>query len=245
MKKEAVKRKNNMQAGIGLLEDLSTPTDTKMFEMLDEYDDSSKVMSEDEAEHFVENQTSPSRNVNAEDEKLKRSKSSDSLSINHDDDEEFSSDDELSPPVSRPHQVPSQTPLSQGCFVKSEPGVRVITVNTEMKSEISPMVHEVAEPMKSTSESQLRVLTFSTPQSSLKKLQGKRNKRIRGVLAYRDKEFLRLEKRRIELQVQQLGILKGIQKQMEMDSERNHAFQEEFLEILRKGIQTAQVSTEK
>lgn len=135
--------------------------------------------------------------------------------------------------------------LSIFSFVKSEPGVRVITVNTELKSEISPMVHEVAEPMKSTSESQLRVLTFSTPQSSLKKLQGKRNKRIRGVLAYRDKEFLRLEKRRIELQVQQLGILKGIQKQMEMDSERNHAFQEEFLEILRKGIQTAQVSTEK
>lgn len=92
MKKEAVKRKDKMQAGSGLPEDLSTPTDTKMFEMLDEYDDNSKIMmGEDEAEYFVENQTSPSRDVNAEDEKLKRFKSSDSLSINHDH-EEFSSD---------------------------------------------------------------------------------------------------------------------------------------------------------
>ncbi|XP_047498417.1 uncharacterized protein LOC125045258 [Penaeus chinensis] len=217
-----------------------------MFEMLDEYDDNNKMMmGEDETEYFVENQTSPSRDVNAEDEKLKRIKSSDSLSINHDH-EEFSSDDEFSPSVSRPHrEVPSQTTASKGCFVKSEPDIRVITVDTEQKSEMSPMVHEVAEQLKSTSEPQLRVLTFSTPRLPVNKVQGKRNKRKRGDLAYQDKEFLRLEKRRLELQEQQLGILKGIQKQMEMDSERNNAFQLEFLEILRKGIKTAQVSAEK
>ncbi|XP_063588445.1 myb/SANT-like DNA-binding domain-containing protein 4 [Penaeus indicus] len=246
MKKEAVKRKDKVQEGSGLLEDLSTPTETKMFEMLDEYDDSSKmVMGEDESEYFVENQRSPSRDVNAEDEKLKRIKSPDSLSINHDH-EEFSSDDELSPPVSRPHhKVPSQTPASKESFVKSEPDIRVITVDTEEKSEMSPMVHEVAEHLKSTSEPQLRVLTFSTPQLPVNKVQGKRNKRKRGDLAYQEKEFLRLEKRRLELQEQQLGILKGIQKQMVIDSERNNAFQQEFLEILRKGIKSGQVSAEK
>lgn len=93
MKKEAAKRKDKVKTGGGLLEDLFTPTDTKMFDMLDEYDDNSKgMMDEDDVDHLVEQQTSPLRDVDdPEDKKLRRASSSDSVSINHED-EAFSSD---------------------------------------------------------------------------------------------------------------------------------------------------------
>lgn len=131
-------------------------------------------------------------------------------------------------------------------FVKSEPEVRVITVDAELNPDVPHQVHEV-DDIKAKSEPQLRVLTFSAPQTPAKKvLLGKRSKRRRGDLDYqKDKEFLRLEKRRLELQEQQLRVLQDIQKQMQADSERNHAFQQAFLDVQRQRLQVVKDSAKK
>ncbi|KAK7086216.1 hypothetical protein SK128_018163 [Halocaridina rubra] len=52
-----------------------------------------------------------------------------------------------------------------------------------------------------------------------------------------DGEFLMMEKRRIELQENQLQVLRDIHKQMREDAERNRAFQEAFLEIQRQRLE--------
>ncbi|XP_071536246.1 uncharacterized protein [Panulirus ornatus] len=57
-------------------------------------------------------------------------------------------------------------------------------------------------------------------------------------------ELLRLEKKRLELQECQLRVLKDIHRQMEVDSQRNHSFQQAFLEIQRQRLELERAATQ-
>ncbi|KAK8729747.1 hypothetical protein OTU49_008296 [Cherax quadricarinatus] len=60
-----------------------------------------------------------------------------------------------------------------------------------------------------------------------------------------DQEFLQLEKRRVYLQECQLRLLHDIYRQMQTDSERNHAFQQAFLDIERQRLELEKSATSK
>ncbi|XP_045594479.1 myb/SANT-like DNA-binding domain-containing protein 4 [Procambarus clarkii] len=60
-----------------------------------------------------------------------------------------------------------------------------------------------------------------------------------------DQEFLQLEKRRVYLQECQLRLLHDIYKQMQTDSERNHAFQQAFLDIERQRLELEKAASHK